>query len=45
MNGWETIRKPKISSSTCVKLRMIEATLCGTDREIRAFEYGAPPAG
>jgi threonine dehydrogenase-like Zn-dependent dehydrogenase len=37
--------EPKISSPTEVKLRMIEAGICGTDREICAFEYGTPPAG
>jgi threonine dehydrogenase-like Zn-dependent dehydrogenase len=37
--------EPNISSPTDVKLRMIEAGVCGTDREICAFEYGTPPAG
>jgi threonine dehydrogenase-like Zn-dependent dehydrogenase len=37
--------EPKISSSTDVKLRMLEAGVCGTDREICAFEYGTPPPG
>jgi threonine dehydrogenase-like Zn-dependent dehydrogenase len=37
--------EPSISSPTEVKLRMIEAGVCGTDREICAFEYGTPPAG
>ena len=37
--------EPKIVSSTDVKLRMIEAGVCGTDREICAFEYGTPPRG
>ncbi|MGH7816300.1 MAG: glucose 1-dehydrogenase [Candidatus Binatia bacterium] len=37
--------EPKISSPTDVKLRMIEAGVCGTDREICAFEYGTPPSG
>lgn len=37
--------EPKISSSTDVKLRMIEAGVCGTDREICAFDYGTPPSG
>jgi threonine dehydrogenase-like Zn-dependent dehydrogenase len=35
---------PKISAPTHVKLRMLEAGVCGTDREICAFEYGTPPA-
>src|ERR1043166_6564368 len=37
--------EPEISSSTQVKLRMLEAGVCGTDKEICAFEYGTPPAG
>ena len=37
--------EPKIVSSTDVKLRMLEAGVCGTDKEICAFEYGTPPAG
>jgi threonine dehydrogenase-like Zn-dependent dehydrogenase len=37
--------EPKVSSPTDVKLRMIEAGVCGTDREICAFEYGTPPTG
>ena len=37
--------EPNLSSPTDVKLRMIEAGVCGTDREICAFEYGTPPVG
>lgn len=37
--------EPKLVSPTDVKLRMLEAGVCGTDREICAFEYGTPPAG
>jgi threonine dehydrogenase-like Zn-dependent dehydrogenase len=37
--------EPKIIAATQVKLRMIEAGVCGTDREICAFEYGTPPPG
>jgi threonine dehydrogenase-like Zn-dependent dehydrogenase len=37
--------EPKISSSTDVKLRMVEAGVCGTDREICTFDYGTPPSG
>ena len=37
--------EPEVSSPTDVKLRMLEAGVCGTDREICAFEYGTPPAG
>ena len=37
--------EPKILSPTDVKLRMLEAGVCGTDKEICAFEYGTPPSG
>ena len=37
--------EPHISNPTDVKLRMLEAGVCGTDREICAFEYGMPPPG
>lgn len=37
--------EPTVSRPTDVKLRMIEAGVCGTDREISAFEYGTPPCG
>ena len=37
--------EPEISSPTDVKLRLLEAGVCGTDREICAFEYGTPPQG
>jgi threonine dehydrogenase-like Zn-dependent dehydrogenase len=37
--------EPKIDAPTEVKLRMIEAGVCGTDREICTFEYGTPPRG
>jgi threonine dehydrogenase-like Zn-dependent dehydrogenase len=37
--------EPHISSPTDVNLRMLEAGVCGTDKEICAFEYGTAPAG
>lgn len=37
--------EPIINSPTEVKLRMLEVGVCGTDKEIARFEYGAPPAG
>jgi threonine dehydrogenase-like Zn-dependent dehydrogenase len=37
--------EPKILYPTDVKLRMLEAGVCGTDKEICAFEYGTPPVG
>ena len=36
---------PKISAPNQVKLRMLEVGVCGTDKEICAFQYGTPPAG
>jgi threonine dehydrogenase-like Zn-dependent dehydrogenase len=38
-------REPKVTAPSQVKLRMLEAGVCGTDREICAFEYGTPPPG
>jgi threonine dehydrogenase-like Zn-dependent dehydrogenase len=37
--------EPKISSPTQIKLRMLEVGVCGTDREICSFDYGAAPEG
>ena len=37
--------EPVLSASIDVKLRMIEVGVCGTDKEIAAFQYGTPPAG
>lgn len=36
--------EPRISAPTEVKLRVLEVGVCGTDKEICAFEYGTPPA-
>ena len=36
---------PRLSTATDVKLRMLDVGVCGTDREICAFQYGTPPAG
>ena len=36
---------PRIESPSQVKLRMLEVGVCGTDKEICAFEYGTPPPG
>ncbi|HYY06881.1 MAG TPA: glucose 1-dehydrogenase [Candidatus Limnocylindria bacterium] len=36
---------PRLGSPTEVALRMLEVGVCGTDREICAFQYGTPPAG
>jgi threonine dehydrogenase-like Zn-dependent dehydrogenase len=39
------IEEPKITTPNGVKLRILRVGVCGTDREICAFEYGDPPAG
>jgi glucose 1-dehydrogenase len=36
---------PQISSDYDVKIRSLEVGICGTDKEICHFVYGAPPAG
>jgi glucose 1-dehydrogenase len=43
--GLIDLAEPLLASPTDVKLRMLEAGVCGTDKEICAFEYGTPPAG
>jgi glucose 1-dehydrogenase len=35
--------EPVIAGPTEVKLRILETGICGTDREIASFIYGAPP--
>ncbi len=37
--------EPETASGTDVRVRMLEVGVCGTDREIAAFEYGDPPPG
>ncbi len=37
--------EPRIAGQDDVKLRMLEVGVCGTDKEICEFEYGAPPPG
>jgi glucose 1-dehydrogenase len=37
--------EPRPRSATDVKIRMLDVGVCGTDREICAFEYGTPPRG
>jgi threonine dehydrogenase-like Zn-dependent dehydrogenase len=36
---------PRVTAPTHVKLRMLDVGVCGTDREICAFQYGTPPGG
>jgi len=35
----------KLAKPTDVAVRMLEVGICGTDREIAAFDYGTPPDG
>jgi threonine dehydrogenase-like Zn-dependent dehydrogenase len=37
--------EPRLSEPSHVKIKMINVGVCGTDREIWNFEYGAPPNG
>lgn len=37
--------EPRINTPTQIKLRMLDVGICGTDREICAFQYGTPPKG
>jgi threonine dehydrogenase-like Zn-dependent dehydrogenase len=37
--------EPRIASPIEVKVKVLEVGVCGTDREICAFQYGTPPAG
>lgn len=37
--------EPALHRATDVKVRMLDVGVCGTDREICAFEYGTPPEG
>lgn len=37
--------EPRLVGPADVRLRMLEVGVCGTDREICAFQYGTPPAG
>jgi glucose 1-dehydrogenase len=40
-----TLKTPRITKPDQVKVRMLDIGICGTDREICSFEYGAPPEG
>jgi threonine dehydrogenase-like Zn-dependent dehydrogenase len=37
--------EPRLESPTQAKIRILDVGVCGTDREICAFEYGTPPGG
>jgi len=37
--------QPAIASDTDVRVRILDVGVCGTDKEICAFEYGTPPLG
>jgi len=36
---------PEITKSTEIKIRILEVGICGTDKDICAFQYGTPPVG
>jgi threonine dehydrogenase-like Zn-dependent dehydrogenase len=38
-------QSPQLTHPDEVKLRILDVGICGTDREICAFEYGTPPPG
>jgi threonine dehydrogenase-like Zn-dependent dehydrogenase len=37
--------EPRITAPSQARMRVLDVGVCGTDREICAFEYGTPPAG
>ncbi len=37
--------EPRIANPTQARMRVLDVGVCGTDREICAFEYGTPPPG
>jgi threonine dehydrogenase-like Zn-dependent dehydrogenase len=37
--------EPRIESQTQIKIRMLNVGICGTDKDIVSFHYGAPPEG
>ncbi len=39
------VPEPTLASPTSVKLRILQAGVCATDREIAAFMFGTPPPG
>jgi threonine dehydrogenase-like Zn-dependent dehydrogenase len=39
------VERPRVSRPSDVLVRILDVGVCGTDREICAFEYGTPPAG
>lgn len=39
------VEEPRIAHPNEVKLRILDVGICGTDKEICAFEYGTPPDG
>ena len=43
--GLSDMPEPADPTGSQVKLRILDVGVCGTDREIVAFDYGNPPAG
>jgi glucose 1-dehydrogenase len=42
--GWIELPEPGHPGPFEAKLKILEVGICGTDREIAAFEYGLPSA-
>ena len=43
--GLIELERPRLTRPTDVLVRILDVGVCGTDREICAFEYGTPPVG
>jgi len=43
--GIVDVERPRLASPTQVRVRILDVGVCGTDKEICAFEYGTPPDG
>ncbi len=39
------VAEPRLETPTQARIRMLDVGVCGTDREICAFQYGTPPPG
>ena len=43
--GLVDMDEPWLRHGSDVRVRILEVGVCGTDKEIYRFEYGAPPSG
>ncbi len=41
----DNVPEPQLRTATDVKVKVLEVGVCGTDRDICAFNYGQPPQG